>query len=229
MALFKPGVAISQASGRVGGTIFSHNRGGMYMRNGTKPKVVVSDAAMEQKAIMGVCSRAWATLDNSQRAAWRTWAVENPVINRLGESRTLSGSQAYNQINARLLRCGGSALSLPPIGGPPVPLTTLSAAADASDGTLVLTFAATPIPANTAYMVWGCPVNSEAVTYYKNRMVLVSILPATTATGADIGSDWEGRFGSLIEGQNLKLEAQAISLTTGLISGFVRAEATVAA
>lgn len=229
MALFKPGVAISQASGRVGGTIFSHNRGGMYMRNGTKPKVVTSAEAQLQKSIVSISSRAWGALLSKERAAWKTWSYENPVTNRLGESRILSGAQCFNQINTRLLRADAPAITLPPIGGPPIAVATFSAAADASAHTILLTFSDTPVPADTAYWVWGCVVNSEAVQYYQNRLVLVAQLAAATATGADIGATWEARFGQLQENQVLKLEIQALDLLTGLVSGRRIAQCTVAA
>lgn len=219
MALFMPGVAVSQVSGRVGGTIFSHNRGGMYMRNGTKPKVVTSPEAQLTKAIMGTCSRAWASLSSKQRAAWKPFAVENPISNRLGQSRVLSPAQCYNMINARLLRYGAAAIELPPIGGPPVPVATFSAVADESDQSFELTFTATPVPASTVYRVWGTPVNSEAITYYQNRLVLVDQLAPAETTGYDMATNWVARFGELIEGQAFKLEIEAMSTATGLLSG----------
>lgn len=113
MAIIIPGVAISQASGRVGGTIFSRNRGGAYIRNGSKPSVVTTPYAQTIKAILANFSAQWQDLTAEQREAWTEWATQNPITNRLGQQRTLSGHGAFVQINARLAAAGGASLTDP--------------------------------------------------------------------------------------------------------------------
>ena len=122
MAIIIPGAMVSQASGRIGGTIFSRNRGGAYVRNGSIPTTVTTRAAQSVKAILAAQSQAWGALDDEIKEQWREWATQNPVINRLGQSRTLSGHQAFVQINGRLVYAGFDALDSPPIGAAPAPV-----------------------------------------------------------------------------------------------------------
>jgi len=58
MAIFNPGPLVGQVSGRVGGTVFSHNRGGAYIRNGSIPYAVYSQKALQAKSALSESVRA---------------------------------------------------------------------------------------------------------------------------------------------------------------------------
>lgn len=219
MALFTPGPAVGQISGRVGGTVFSHNRGGMYMRNGVIPTASNTPAAILAKARITAVSRQWAALTDAQQVAWKTWSQNNPVVNRLGSSTTLSGHMAYMQINNRLTQAGDTVLSVPPVDPAPAPLLTFSAAADASDDSCTLTFTATPVGAAVRLWVNVAVVDGAGIKYVQNLYKLVKISAKNQATGLDIGPEILDRFGDILEGQVVHLLAQTFDTATGLLSG----------
>jgi hypothetical protein len=221
MALVKFGPAVANASGSIGGTVFSHNRGGSYIRTRVVPVKVENMFTMAARDAMATVSRLWAGLTADQREAWREYSTAVPSINRLGESKTLGGHVAFNKINARLIQQGAATLDLPPVLGPPDPLSTLSVDVDVSDGTADVTFAPTPLPANTALWLWCAPVPSAGVNYVANRWRLVYKSAAAAATGMDIQGNLNDRFGSIQAGQVLYFRGQTISTVTGLVSGFV--------
>ena len=111
---FTPGIAVSQLSGSVGGTTASRNKGGQYFRNRAIPVTVTSPEAQNAKAILSNRSQAWQALTPAQRAQWEEWARQNEVIDALGQSVTLSGHQAYVQINSILAHDSQTLLTPPP-------------------------------------------------------------------------------------------------------------------
>ena len=218
MAIFIPGVAVSQASGRVGGTIFSRNRGGAYMRNGSKPTRVTTPAAQGIKAITAAQSQAWAGLTSAVREQWIEWAAQNPVINRLGQSRTLSGHQAFVQINARLVYAAFSALTSPPIGSAPAAIVPGAVTFDDSPAALTVAFAPSPAPTGVAVQCFAYLADSPGVSYVRNRLALVTTSAAAATTPLDILADVTERFGTPQVGQTLHVGMRALDSTSGLVS-----------
>lgn len=218
MAIIIPGAMVSQASGRIGGTIFSRNRGGAYVRNGSIPTTVTTPAAQLIKYVTAIVSQAWAGLDAEVQEQWREWATQNPVINRLGQSRTLSGHQAFVQINARLVYAGSEALDSPPIGAAPAPFEPGVVTFEKAPLSLTVAFTPTPAPANVVVQCYAYLANSPGVSYVRNRLALVTTSAAAAVTPLDIAEDVEDRFGTPQAGQTLHLGLRALDMSTGLVS-----------
>lgn len=83
----------------------------MYVRSRSlvvTPKTTFQVAA--QNVVKTLSSR-WATLTSAQRAAWKTYAINVPLLNKLGESRIIPELSMYIRCNApRLLAVGPSAI-----------------------------------------------------------------------------------------------------------------------
>ncbi len=218
MAIFIPGVAVSQVSGRVGGTVFSRNRGGMYMRNGSKPTVVTTPFAQAIKAILANFSAQWRDLTADQQEAWREWATQNPITNRLGQSRTLSGHQAFVKLNARLNAAGGATITTPPTGVAPDGVIPTGITYTASPEALTVTFSSAPTPADVAVQVYAYVSDSTGVSYVKNRLALVYTSTDEASSPLNILTPVKNRFGTLSTGQKIHIGLRTIDLTSGLCS-----------
>lgn len=103
--LFKSGI-ITAASGSLGGLTASHNRGGQYLRARVIPTNPSSGPQVAIRAIFGSLATAWQTLTDDQRAAWTTYAINVPVINRLGDPINLTGQQMYIRNNTAAVQVG---------------------------------------------------------------------------------------------------------------------------
>lgn len=103
MALIKN--SLGQISGKIGGNVFSSNRGGSYVRKWRKPTKVLNPKTSAVKAAMSIASQAWKSLSAGQRTVWEQWAVGHQVFNRIGETITLSGFQYFVRCYAGLLHC----------------------------------------------------------------------------------------------------------------------------
>jgi hypothetical protein len=229
MALVKLGPMAAAVSGKIGGSVFSHNRGGAYVRAWAKPTVVTSAAAISAKIFLTACAQAWAGLTEGQKDAWRNWTLENPSVNRLGDSRTLSGHAAFNMLNTRVLRMGASLLTLPPLDNPPAPPALTSLTVDASAHTASLVFTPTPLPAGIHLWIWAALVDGAGISYVANRLRLVSTVDPAGTSPAAFGTDLEDRFGSLIEGQVCICRVQTADQTSGLVSAAMQIGSTVVA
>lgn len=93
--LFKSQVFV-QASGSVGGIVYSRNAGGMYVRARAKPTNPNTEQQQAVRDAMRNAVFAWSnTLDDEQRTNWNTYAFNTPTWNRLGESTHKTGQQMF--------------------------------------------------------------------------------------------------------------------------------------
>ena len=93
-------VIIAQASGSIGGTTFSRNRGGAYVRNRSVPTNPASPQQVAVRATVADLTSAWLdTLTDAQRRAWETYAANVPLVDPLGEPRNVGGIAMYVRSN----------------------------------------------------------------------------------------------------------------------------------
>ena len=97
MAKIMFGGGVSNASGKIGGTVYSRNKGGSYFRNWVYPNNPQTSKQQTQRNLLAAKSAAWRLLTTGERDAWDTWADENPILDRLGNSIKLSGAQDFFQ------------------------------------------------------------------------------------------------------------------------------------
>lgn len=97
--LIKPGLAVSEMSGKFGGVVAAHNRFGQYFRQYRIPTDPQSSTQMQRRAAMAASVVAWKGLTDAQRETWNVYAANTPWLNRLGETVYLSGFQMYCRSN----------------------------------------------------------------------------------------------------------------------------------
>lgn len=97
--LFKPFIG-AQLSGSMGGVTASHNKGGSYFRQRVVPVNPGTPPQTQVRSAMGQFAARWTNgLTASQRTAWDTYALNVPLLNRLGESVTVTGLNMYQRSN----------------------------------------------------------------------------------------------------------------------------------
>lgn len=224
---FTPGPTIAAASGSIGGTVFSRNRYGAYTRNRAIPVSPNTAYQAAAKQYLAQASQNWRDLTDAQRLQWATWAQSNPVTDNLGQSQILQGNSCYVMLATRMLQAGQSLPTAPPATAAPAALLSLSSTFDVGAGTTALTFTATPLGAAERLWMYAAVTNSAARVYIKNLRKLVTISNTAQATGFDWQANVETRFGTLVAGQVVTLEAAVLDQTTGLISAFRRTSGTI--
>lgn len=95
MALFKE-LLVGALSGKVGANVFSHNKGGKYVRVlsiPTNPGTTFQSTVRD--AFASLTDKWFNLLTPSQRSAWEVYATNVRVTNRIGEQITLSGLSMF--------------------------------------------------------------------------------------------------------------------------------------
>lgn len=217
-AIFLPGPLAGAISGSIGGTTFSHNRGGPYMRRRATPVTSTTAPALAAKNRMAAGSAAWQGITDNQRLAWKEWAQENPVNNAVGTPITLTGHQAYVGNYTRQQAAGQTPLTAPPISPAPDPLVTLSGNFDIGIGAFDATYTVTPLGAAEYLWLVANVHNSPGINYVENVKRFIGVSAAAQASPFDYMTLIEARFGTLVVDQHIALFAHVFSSATGLLS-----------
>jgi len=98
-------LVLAQASGSTGGLTYSHNAGGMYVRQRTVPTDPNTVAQATIRAIVASLVNHWVnTLTADQRTAWNTYATNVPLNDVFGDPRERSGINHYVRSNTPRLQ-----------------------------------------------------------------------------------------------------------------------------
>jgi hypothetical protein len=219
MAKVQLGPMVGQASGAIGGMVFSRNRGGVYVRRRAHPTVSQSSYAIAAKETLSLVSQAWQDQTAASQAAWKIWSANNPVMDRLGERITLAGNAAFIRVNALRMRIIGTMLLVPPVGDPPTPLTALTLSADLGAGNFQIDFEATPLGASERLVYWAAVSNGASQQYVENKLRLCGwSSPAQVSPYTGCETEIPGRLGTLQNGQLITIRGFVYDGATGLIS-----------
>lgn len=170
MALFKSGV-ISSASGSAGGYTYSHNKGGMYIRNRSIPTNPGSAYQMVVRNAVTTLTAKWQELlTPTQRDAWKVYADQVLLPNPFGDQRAVPALSHYIRCNVPRLQTG-----LPRVDNAPV-VFNLGDATTPTYATLTPPTAATFTFDNTddwaneddaAMLFYISPPRPQSVNYFK--------------------------------------------------------------
>lgn len=131
MAIFRP--IHGELRGRIGANVYSHNKGGDYVRLGTIPTNPQTTRQQTTRSQLGTAAAAWTTtLSAAQRDLWDVFAGANPIKNSLGEDILISGLAWYVKVATMLADAGQTAVTAPPVAA--APLAVLSLSVDMASG-----------------------------------------------------------------------------------------------
>lgn len=102
MAKVKFGMMMTDASGKLGGQVFSKNRSGNYVRTKTTPSNPQSVAQQEIRAILASVSSGWSDLTQSQRASFNNAVDAWKKTDIFGDLKKPTGKNLYTALNINL-------------------------------------------------------------------------------------------------------------------------------
>lgn len=179
---------ISGASGKLGGIVFSHGRGGPYIRNLSIPTNPSSSDQVTVRSIFGNLSTSWSTLTADQRTAWATYAENTPVTGKFGDPITLTGQQMFLRCNAARQRAGLAIISDGPTVFGGIILNAVTAVVSIAAGQITTTFDNTDPWAGEvggALLVYNSIDKGQGIEFHKNPYlyagaILGAIVPPTS-------------------------------------------------
>lgn len=132
---------IQKGSGSVGGYVWSHNAGGMYLRARSTPTDPGTARQVTVRAIVASLVNHWATtLTAAQRTDWNTYAENVPLIDVFGDPRIRSGINHYVRSNTPRLQAGYPRVDAAPTTFNLGEYTQPTFAADSATQQLTVTF-----------------------------------------------------------------------------------------
>lgn len=95
----------TQASGSIGGITYSHNRGGLY----TRSRAIPTDPGTVQQQVIrglvgGLATYYSTSLTPAQRAGWKLYAEQVPIVDALGEPINIGAVAQFLRTNVARLQ-----------------------------------------------------------------------------------------------------------------------------
>lgn len=230
MAKILLGGTIGDARGSSGATVYSKNQFGAYIRQKVSPVQPRTPTQTLVRQVFADLSKRWATiLSDAQRTAWIALAAANPVIDVFGNSQILTGIQFFQRVNRNLQSIATAILDDAPADQNVTNLQSLSVAADASAGTVVLTFTATPLGLNDAFVIFATPLLNPGRQFTKSFMRQINYSVPNVASPLNTGGTWVQKYGALAVGQRLGVMISVVRNNNGAASPFLFANTIVVA
>lgn len=152
MAIINP--TLGSIRGRIGGNVFSHNKGGDIIRLGTPPTNPQTSRQTITRAFLGTFASQWTSvLTQAQRDDWSVYAAGHAVKNSLGLDVFISGLAWYVKANCRLADAGLAAAPDAPIAAAPIAPATFTCVISAIT-TVDVTYTVV-VGADEALILWG--------------------------------------------------------------------------
>lgn len=203
---------VTQVSGSIGGTTYSHNKGGMYRRARAIPTNPNSSFQQAVRMYLAQAAAAWSgTLTPTQRTTWNNYAAGTPVTDKLGDQILLSGQQMFIRSNVFRMNAGLAMVTT----GPSTPGLAAFNGVTIVDGggQLNVTYDnSDPWAAVTdgAMVIQISHVLPAGISYFKGPYRLASIVLGDTATPPTSPEvDTSNGFGQSIVGQRIAVRVMA--------------------
>lgn len=224
MAKVKFGSGVADIRGHVGGTVFSRNTSGAYIREKVTPVNPNTAAQQAVRSTLSDLSKAWATLTDIQRAGWKSLALAFPRTDIFGNPVPLTGIAQYQSTNGALANASFPRLNDPPVDLSIEDLATLSATLTAATRTLDLTFTPDPLAATIALYTFATPPHSPGRSFVGNllRFVDASGVAAPSPRGIVLPSS----FGVISVGSTITVSTSLIDSVKGAVSNGIQLRVT---
>lgn len=202
---------VSDARGKLNGSVASRNRYGNYLRNKMTPVNRRTSFQQANRAIFGAMSALWNGISEAQRTAWRNYADENPYTDIFGDQKTLQGNSMFTGINTLLNNADLPTLLTPdstPVDMPHI----LISIATLTDSAFSIEVSSTTTDADK-FVIYATPPVSAGKLFLKNDFRIVSALDASdfTSNAYDFYADYTARFGAPTDGSRVGVALVQVS------------------
>ena len=215
MALTKMGMWMTDARGKSNGHVITKNRQGQAVRTKVTPVNRRSNAQQAQRNRLTGFSQAWRGLTQDQRDAWNSAAQEVKKSNIFGDSYSPTGFNYFQIVNQNLALVGTAQTDDPISPEPPVNPTSFGIASN-TNAAQTLSFAASPIGADTTFIIEATRPLSAGVS--SPGSAFRKVTTATTAATSPLNTftAYEAVFGTPITGKKIFFRVTPVNDVTGV-------------
>ena len=209
MAKIKFGMMMTDARGKLGGQVFSKNKGGAYVRTKVTPSNPQTSSQSSVRALFGAISQGWSSLTEAQRSAWRGAVDQWKSTDIFGDLIAPTGKELYQRLNNQAQVVGYSAISSPP-AVEALPSDIVSAA-DIAVGAGTITLTGVSTSADVKVAVFATAPQTQGTKFVKNKLRLIYNPDGDSFVAADAYTAYVNKFGAPAAGDNVFLGVKYIA------------------
>ena len=229
MGKIKFGSFIVDVRNKVGGQVYSKNRGGAYVKNKVSPSQPRTSAQTTARARLTTFAQGWRALTATQQAAWNAAVGAYLKTDVFGDLKTPSGINLYSKLNINLAQISVAAIVTPPLPIAVVGPATLTLTGAAGTPALSLAFTVSPVPTATNYIILATAQQSPGRFSVNSAFRILSTVAAAATSPVNLLAAYNAKFGTLVAGQKVFIKVIPISTTTGIKGQGITTSAIIAA
>ena len=229
MAKVKFGLGVAEIRNKIGGSVFSRNKGGSYIRTKVTPLNPQSVAQVAARNLLTSLAQEFRSLSQEQITAWNSATAQWSTTDIFGDAVIPTGLALYVRLNSNIANAGGVAITVPPSPVGAAPIVDLSLTATATGDVFDLAFTPATVPANHTMYVESTSMLSPGINNANSKFRFIGAANAAAASPADLFTEQTTKFGSLVAGQKVYVRAKFINKVTGEVSLALKASAIVGA
>lgn len=209
MAKIKFGMMMTDASGKLGGQVFSKNRGGSYVRTKTTPSNPQTSAQMAIRGMFAGISSGWSTLTEASRQSFNGFVASYATTDIFGDIRNPSGKALYQKLNQNMAITGQSAITQC-ISPQEVPFAgVVSASADVSNTSMEVVLSGNTL--GSKLIIFATPSLSQGTTFVKNKFRQIAVVDGITGGPVEFYLDYVAKFGTFVGGANIHIAVRVVN------------------
>lgn len=221
------GLLSSAASGKLGGIVASHNRGGAYFRGHVVPVQPRTPAQTANRNQLAAFSAAFKSLTSSQVAGWNALGSTVTLKDALGNSYNPTGQQLFVSCNRHLASLGITTTLTNAPSIPSVPGFTTFTVAPTYTSSLLTAFALSwspSLPADFGVLLRATSVQTQGRTFIgKSLFRTLGGYNPSTGLPSSVSTIWENVFGPFPGQGFVGFELKMIDPVSGFAGPPIRA------
>jgi hypothetical protein len=209
MAKIKFGMMMTDASGKLGGQVFSKNRGGSYVRTKGIPTNPQTTAQMNIRGIFASLSSAWSALTEDQRKTFNNFVGDYGKTDVFGDIRNPSGKNLFQQLNQNLSVTGQTLINNC-VAPSAVPFANIS--------DVIIGISGQEIEVNTLgvttdskILVFATPSMTQGTTFVKNKLRSIGSFTGGDSVVLDVRSAYIAKYGEPSANANIYFGVKVIN------------------
>ena len=213
MAKIKFGMFMTDARGKIGGQVFSKNRGGAYVRTKVTPANGQTARQSFVRQLLGAISQSWSGLTQSARDSFDGAVAQWSKTDIFGDIRNPTGKNLFTRLNINLVNSGQPEILLAPEKVEMPFLTATGISYDVNEMT-IQDIVNTP---GAVLVVSATAPQSAGTNFFRGKYRQIGVYAGASVVTADLFDDYVGKFGTPAGDANVSFELKWV-LATGQTS-----------
>jgi len=214
--LIQFGSIVSDARGKLGGSVFSKNAFGANAFSFQKQVVRRFNASQVRRSRFGYFAQRWKALTQAQRDSWIAAALTVTFTNRFGVAYNPTGFSLFQSCSINRYNAGGANFTTAPAMTYPDPLPSLSLLWVSNVPLLFVDFAAAYDGTNNPVSVFASQRFSDGRAFTNRTLLFLKLSTGVLAGATDYSTEYDNAFGQMAGNNSTTVKVVPVRLSSGL-------------